>query len=100
MTRKRPLRIVTVCGMGFGTSLMLKMAIDDLLHKHGLKAEVLAWDLGSLKGQPADIIVAPLDMERHLKDVDAQVVYVRSLTDRDELEAKLLPILSAGMEPT
>lgn len=90
------MRIVTVCGMGFGTSLMLKMAIDDLLRKHGLRAEVLAWDLGSLKGQRADVIVAPLDMERHLHDVAARVVYLRSLTDKDELETKLLPILSEG----
>lgn len=90
------MRIVTVCGMGFGTSLMLKMAIDDLLRKHGLKAEILAWDLGSLKGQTADLIVAPLDMERHLQGFDAPVVYLRSLVDREELEGKLLPILSEG----
>nr|WP_003867055.1 MULTISPECIES: hypothetical protein [Thermoanaerobacter] len=27
------MNIVTVCGMGFGTSLILKMAVDEILKK-------------------------------------------------------------------
>lgn len=87
------MKIVTLCGMGFGTSLMLKMAIGDILKQHGLRAEIDAWDLGTCKGQKADIIVAPYDMERHLKDAAARVVLVRNLTDKKEIEAKLLPVI-------
>ncbi len=87
------MRIVTLCGMGFGTSLILKMAIDAILRKHGLRAELLAWDLGSAKGQPADIVVAPRDMESHLRSFTAHVVLVDNLTDKAAIEAKLLPVI-------
>ena len=46
------MKIVTVCGMGFGTSLMVKMAIDDLLSEIGFDAEVEASDVRSSRGWP------------------------------------------------
>lgn len=87
------MRIVTVCGMGFGTSLMMKMSIDSVLRSHGIKAELQAWDLGSAKGQTADIIVAPRDMERHLKDFKARLVFIDNLTSKPEMEQKVLPVV-------
>lgn len=87
------MRIVTVCGMGFGTSLMLKIAVEGLLQKHGLRAEVIAWDLGSVKGQPADVIVTSRDLERHLAGTSARLVLLDNLMDKAELERKLLPVL-------
>ena len=53
------MRIATLCGMGFGTSMMLKLFIEDILKAEGIKAQVIPWDLGSFKGQQADIVVAP-----------------------------------------
>ncbi|MEW6047538.1 MAG: PTS sugar transporter subunit IIB [Bacillota bacterium] len=87
------MRVVALCGMGFGTSLMLKMTIGDIFRAHGIKADVQAWDLGSFKGQAADIVVAPQDMKRHLKDYQGRVVLINNLTDRREIEEKLLPLV-------
>ncbi|MBE3519532.1 MAG: PTS sugar transporter subunit IIB [Firmicutes bacterium] len=84
------MRIVTLCGMGFGSSLMLKMTIEDILRARGIKAEVVAWDLGSFKGQQADVVVAPDDMERHLKDYPGVVVLISNLVDRKEIETKVV----------
>lgn len=84
------MKIVTLCGMGFGSSLMLKMTIEDILRARGLKAEVVAWDLGSFKGQKADIVVAPDDMLRHLKDYPGTVVLISNLVDRKEIETKVV----------
>jgi PTS system ascorbate-specific IIB component len=68
------MRIATLCGMGFGTSMMLK----------------LSWDLGTFKGQQADIVVAPTDMEMHLKSANARVVLIRNLVDKKEIKEKVL----------
>lgn len=87
------MKIVTLCGMGFGTSLTLKMIIDNILETHGIRAEVKAWDLGSFKGQSADIVVAPQDMKRHLQNYQGRVVLVNNLTDRKEIESKILPVV-------
>ncbi len=91
------MRIVTLCGMGFGTSLMMKMAIDELLRKHSIKAELQAWDLGSAKGQAADIIVAPRDMEKHLTGFNARVILIDNLTNKQEIENKLIPVVKELM---
>ena len=84
------MRIATLCGMGFGTSMMLKLFIDDILKAEGIKAETLPWDLGTFKGQQADIVVAPTDMASHLKNANARVVLIRNLVDKKEIKEKVL----------
>lgn len=39
--------IQCVCGFGCGSSLMLKMAIDDILKKNGLEARTFTGDVGT-----------------------------------------------------
>lgn len=84
------MRIATLCGMGFGTSMMLKLFIDDILKAEGIKAETLPWDLGTFKGQQADIVVAASDMAMHLKNTPSIVVLIRNLVDKDEIREKIL----------
>jgi PTS system ascorbate-specific IIB component len=91
-----PVRIATLCGMGFGTSMMLKLFIEEILKDLGMKAEVIPWDLGTFKGQQADIVVAPTDMEMHLRSTSAKVVLIKNLVDKKELRDKLVPVLEAS----
>lgn len=88
------MRIATLCGMGFGTSMMLKLTIDDILKEEGIKAEVVPWDLGSFKGQQADIVVGPTDMERHLKGANAIIVLIHNLVDKEEIKNKIMAALN------
>ena len=88
------IKIVTLCGFGMGTSLMMKMSCDDILKDLGVKAQVIPWDLMSFKGgEPVDIIIAGDDMEPHLKDVEAEIILLKDITDSDEIRKKLLPVL-------
>lgn len=89
------MRIATLCGMGFGTSMMLKLFIDDILKAEGVKAEVVPWDLGTFKGQQADLIVAPKDMESHLRSASATVVLINNLVDKAEIKTKVLAAINA-----
>jgi len=84
------MRIATLCGMGFGTSMMLKLFIDEIFKAEGLKAEIIPWDLGTFKGQQADIVVAPTDMEMHLRTTKAKIVLIRNLVDKKEIREKVL----------
>ncbi|HLS08198.1 PTS sugar transporter subunit IIB [Lentibacillus sp.] len=84
------MEIITVCGMGFGTSLMLKMTVDDILNEEGVKAEVNALDVGSAKGGTADLIMASADLESSLESVDVRKVFIKNLTDKKEVRDKLL----------
>ncbi len=92
------MRIATICGMGFGTSMMLKLFIDDILKAENIKAETLPWDLGSFKGQNADIIVAASDMAMHLKNANSIVVLIRNLVDKQEIKEKILAAIQEYKE--
>ena len=87
------MRIAALCGMGFGTSMMLKLSIEEILKEEGITADVLSWDLGSAKGQEAEIIVAPNDMKSHLESSEAKVVLLQSLTDKEEIREKLMKVI-------
>lgn len=84
------MRIATLCGMGFGTSMMLKLFIDDILKAENIKAETIPWDLSSFKGQNAEIVVAASDMAMHLKNTNSIVVLIRNLVDKQEIKEKIL----------
>lgn len=84
------MEILTVCGMGFGTSLMLKMTVDDILKEEGIKASVDAVDASSAKGSSADLIMASSDLEATLEGLDNPTVYIDNLIDNDEIKEKLL----------
>jgi PTS system ascorbate-specific IIB component len=85
------MKIATICGMGFGTSMMLKMFIEDVLKAEGITGhQIIPWDLGSFKGQSVDLVVAPTDMESHLKGSETKVVYIKNLVDKQEISEKVI----------
>jgi len=92
-------KILTVCGMGFGTSLMLLMTIQEIARKHGLEVEGEAVDLGSAKGKTCDLIVAASDIAAELKDLPVDVIGIRNLLDKTEIEEKVLPVLKRLANP-
>ncbi|AEM77802.1 PTS system IIB component, L-Asc family [Thermoanaerobacter thermohydrosulfuricus] len=84
------MNIVTVCGMGFGTSLILKMAVDEILKKNGIAANVEACDLGSVKGKVADLVVSTSELESELKNLNFNIVFVKNAIDKKDIEEKVL----------
>lgn len=88
------LKIATLCGFGMGTSLMMKMAADDILKEFEIRAQVIPWDLMSFKGgEPVDIIICGDEMESHLKDSEAEIILLTDITDNDQMKKKLEEVL-------
>ena len=88
------MKIVTVCGMGFGTSMMLAMQVRSLLAEQGIQAQVEPVDLGSFKTMQADIVVAPRDMEKQVSDQSTtHVVLIDNLIDKEEVSTKVLEVV-------
>lgn len=88
----RLVEILTVCGAGFGTSLLLRMAIEDILADNDLHAKVAAWDAGTAKGQSADIIVTTEDLVRSLDGFRGKIVSIVDITDKETLKKKFLSV--------
>ena len=53
MAEKGVLKVLAVCGVGMGSSLMMKMTIESALKKLGVKAEVTHTDFASMRGSCA-----------------------------------------------
>lgn len=87
------MRVVTVCGMGFGTSLMLLMDIQSIAKKHGFNVEGEATDLGSAKGKSCDFMVASSEIASELHGEKVKIVPIENLLNKQEIESKVMPVI-------
>ena len=89
------MKIITVCGMGFGTSLMLLMSIQEIGRKYGVKIEGEAVDLGSYKGKSCDLIAASAEIAKQVT-ADVPVLPIANLLNKADIEEQLKPYLEAA----
>lgn len=87
------MKIITVCGMGFGTSLMLLMDVQSIAKKHGYTVDGEATDLGSAKGRDCDFMVASSEIANELADEKVEVVSIDNMLDKEEIERKVMPVI-------
>ena len=85
------MKIVAVCGMGIGTSVLLKMNAEKVLTKLGIDAEVEAADMGVARGaaQTAEIVLTSEELASELGDVPAEVIIIDNFFDLDEITEKI-----------
>lgn len=86
--------VLAVCGFGVGSSMILKMKLDDIIKASGLDAEVLTADVGTASATPCDVIFTSGELEDTLKEkTHVPIVAVHNFVNRKEIEEKGLPIL-------
>lgn len=85
------MRIVAICGVGLGTSGILKVNAERVLDRLGIDAEVTATDVGSLSAVAADaqVILSSPELVERIGRTNADVIVVENYFDLDELERKL-----------
>lgn len=91
------LRMMTVCGFGLGTSLVLRMTVDEVLQNHGIKAETFCSDADTALGQNYDVVITSKEMEKIFADVDKPVIVIDNFLSTDEVEEKALPVIEMLM---
>ncbi|MGI6608720.1 MAG: PTS sugar transporter subunit IIB [Erysipelotrichaceae bacterium] len=82
------LKIITVCGLGVGSSLIMKMTVDSAMNQLGLKSDIEHWDMGTVKARPCDLIVTTEEFRDNFADID-NVVYLKNMVDVNEAKDKL-----------
>ena len=84
------MNILTVCGMGNGSSLILKINVDDILRSLDLKATVENVDVASFKSIPANMIFGTKDLGQSLKDAVVPVYLIDTVLDKVKIKESLL----------
>ncbi|MDD7306116.1 MAG: PTS sugar transporter subunit IIB [Peptoniphilaceae bacterium] len=81
-------KVLCVCGVGQGTSLLLKMNVADILQEKGIYADVDNCDLTSASGENADLIVTNSEFAKQINN-DAPIVIVENYFDKNEIREKI-----------
>ncbi|EPS50683.1 PTS sugar transporter subunit IIB [Clostridium botulinum] len=68
------MNILTVCGNGIGSSLMLAMKIEEICKENGIAANVESTDFNSAQGKKADLIVTVKELAEQFEGRDVAVV--------------------------
>ncbi|MBT2500348.1 PTS sugar transporter subunit IIB [Agromyces sp. ISL-38] len=89
------MRIVAVCGVGIGTSAILKVNAERALARLGLTADVSASDLAGVADAAADaqVILTSTELAAAVREAIgrsfAEIIEVQNYFDVDEIGAKL-----------
>ncbi|MDX5319304.1 MAG: PTS sugar transporter subunit IIB [Actinomycetes bacterium] len=85
------MKIIAVCGMGIGTSILLKMNTDKACERLGIDAEVDAADIGTAKGaaSTADLVLTSEELASELEGLSVPVRVIDNFMDVDEIEAAI-----------
>ena len=82
------MKIITVCGLGVGSSLILKMTVENAMKKINRDSTVEHWDMGTVRGKDFDLLVTTEGFKNNFADLDT-VVYVNNIVDVEEVIMKL-----------
>ncbi|SHJ88932.1 PTS system IIB component, L-Asc family [Clostridium amylolyticum] len=90
----KKIKVLAVCGFGVGTSLLLKMNIDDVFKKNGIDADVTNADITTAASCPADIIFTSNELYNQLESkVEIPLIKIDNFMNLDEIEEKGVPAI-------
>jgi PTS system ascorbate-specific IIB component len=84
-------KIIAVCGMGIGTSVLLKLNAEKVLKMLDVEATVDAADVASVRkvSFDAQIILTTPDLVDQLQGLPAEIISIEHVFDLEELSTKL-----------
>ncbi|MFM2031192.1 MAG: hypothetical protein RI927_812 [Actinomycetota bacterium] len=84
------MKIIAVCGMGIGTSVLLKMNAEKVLSQLGIDATVEATDMKTAReSRDAQVILTTPDLAQLLTGLPSEVITIDHFFDLEELTKKL-----------
>lgn len=94
------MKVITACGSGLGSSLMVAMNTEKVLKELGREEdEVTHMDLSSVSFSPADLYVFGQDigMSTEAQRLDqSKVILLKNILDKAELKSKLAGRIEAN----
>lgn len=87
-------KIQAVCGFGCGSSLFLRMKIEEILKENNLEAEVFCGDIGTCTTVQCDAIFASSELaEQIVPRSKVPVIAITNFMNKEEIRGKTLSFL-------
>jgi len=94
------LKIITVCGFGLGSSMLLRMKVEEVLKKHDIAANVETADVGSASSASCDLIFTSYELGEKLQNqTKTPLVMIKNFMDTNEIEAAGIDIIKRLQVP-
>ena len=89
-------KALVACRAGVGSSLMLKIKVNEVVKENNLQLVVEHSSLDGLNGFDGDMVITLIDVAQELeeKKVSYKVVGIRNIVDKEEIKTKLLEALA------
>lgn len=84
------LEIVTVCGAGVGSSMMMRLFTQEILDEEGIEGTVDASDISSVSPDNYDILITTSDFAEALRTSSAKIIRIDNMMDKEYLKEQLL----------
>lgn len=91
--KKKRIIILTVCGVGSGSSLILRMYTEDVLEELGIRYRISAGQASEARGTDADIIMCAPEFAVVCQGSSAEVLTINAFTDKNEIREALSEFL-------
>ena len=90
---KSKFKVLTVCGVGMGSSLILKMTAEDAFREAKIEATVEHSDLSSAKTMNADIIVVQSLHATEVSGFAPIIVVIKNFLDKEFIKQETMRLL-------
>lgn len=88
------IKVYAVCGMGLGTSAILKSRLRSALDATGVDYSLDVTDASAAAGLNADVIFTSAELAEGLEKSASKVVVINNFVDREEIKAKVEEVVA------
>ena len=92
------LKIMVVCGFGLGTSLVLRMTLDEVLREHRINADTFCSDADTANGHNFDLVLTSNEISKIFKDQDKPMIIINNFLSTGEVQDKAIPVIHKLMK--
>ena len=94
---KKP-KIMVVCGFGLGSSMVLKMTLDDVLKEEGIEAETFCADAMTATGENYDMVFTSNELKHLFEGSPKPQVVINNFLSKDEVRGSGLEVIKQLLE--
>jgi ascorbate PTS system EIIB component len=91
------LKIMTVCGFGLGSSMILKITLDRVLEENNIRAETFCADEITAVGESFDIVFTSKEMVHLFDNETRPVIVIENFLSKNEIRQKGLDIIKLAI---